>query len=171
MTDLDKEFAALLGGNVGNSGGSRSIFKPKDHIGSYVMLIEPKKYNPEARNPFAITDPTHKDYDERRLTRRELTARITVFQSPEALDAGQGLELTDALITQPFLAEDLGQSVGKVEIAKLATRSNGPGKQPSYVWRAAEGDVIGKVAAYYKAREKALDEALASDDVPDYLKA
>lgn len=158
----EDEFDKLLGGNIGNA-GRRNYFKPDEVVNAYVLLIEPTKYVPDARNP-------HADGSPEKETRRELTATITVFQTPEHLDAGQGEELVDQVLTQPYLAEDLSRSVGKMEIAKVATRSNGAGKRPSWVWRAAEGDVIKAVRAYVVARENALQEAMSAEDVPAWLK-
>lgn len=163
-----EEFQKLLGGNVGNA-GKKNFFKPENHEDSYVMLIEPTKHD-VARNPNAETDPSSKDYDEKKLTREEVTATVTVFASPEHLKAGEGQVLSNVVITQPFLAGDLKGSIGKLEIARLAKRPNGKGRRPSWVWRAAEGDVVAGVAAYYQKREADLQEALAGDDVPDYLR-
>ena len=155
-------FKDKLGGNVGN-GAKRNVLNQalKDSIKNYyVFLIEPKKYDPSAVNPFYNpNDPDPRKADPKNRTRATILADLTGFATPEDLEAGNAHFLTDILITDWALVEDLKDSVDGVEVARLTTKPNGMGKKPTWVWRAAEGDVMGLVEAYYDKREEELADA------------
>lgn len=151
-----------MGGNIGN-GAKRAFFKPEEYRDSYVMLIEVLSYNAAAVNPFYDPEEARS-----RPTRAEAKVDLTIFATPEDLNDGVATVLPGQTITGPYLAGDLEQSAGKVEIARLARKPNKKGL-PSWVWRAAEGDVIDKVDAFYQKREAELAEALSGDEF-DFLK-
>lgn len=166
-----------------NNVGRKTAFKAKDWGEAYAFLIEPKSFVPDAPNPFAEV-PDRSKFDagplgdakfmvkqeeyEKRKTRAELIAAITVFQTPEHLDRGEGIDLGEVLVTG-YLAIDLQRSIDGVEVQRLSSKVNSYGNTV-YSWRSVDGPIVEKVGAYYDAREAALKAALAGDDVPDYLK-
>jgi len=144
----------------GIAGGNRTFLKPENFVSSYVLMIEVTDFRDNAPNPFKEGE-----------FRNEATATITHFPSPEALAAKDGIEIPNVVINQTFLASDLKDSVGKIEISKLALQpSKTPGRKASWVWRGVDPEVVDQVKAFYFAREEAIAAALSGADVPDYLK-
>lgn len=144
-----------------NSGGDRTYFKAEAFSGAYLFMIEPKVHHPSEVNPHA--SPKDADY-EKKKTRPVTIADLTIFQTPEHLEAGLATVITDAAITQPYLALDLADSLGGIEVKHLRQKPNSPGRKPSWVWRRAEGNVMDLVEAYYNKREAETDAALAELD-------
>jgi hypothetical protein len=149
-------FKDKLSTTVG-TGGSRDYFKPAEHKSAYVLFIEPKS----ARNePNRFYKPG-KD-NERRANRDVVTCDITVFETPEHLEAAQPTAiLTDTQVTDIYLAADFKTELGKFVIGRIEQRSNGAGNQPSWVFRATDTKVIDLVERYYDKREAELDAAEA----------
>jgi hypothetical protein len=145
--------------SVGN-GGKRPYFKAADHKDAYVLLIEPKKAVENARNPF------YDEKDERsKPTRLEVTADVTIFSTLDHLEAGSATFLSDIVFTDLYLALDLKEEVPDgIVVARLNQRPNTKGR-PSWVFRAAEGQVMDLVEKFYDAREAALDAA--ADELPE----
>jgi hypothetical protein len=154
----DKQFGDSFNG--GGAGAGRNFFKPENYLSSYCMMVEVLSHRPDAPNPFKVGE-----------TRHEVKAHITVFKSPEALEAKQGDELQNVILNQGYLATDLAQSVGKIEVLKLGQQPNkNPGYKPSWVWRGVDPAVAKLVKAYYDHREEEIEKALADSDVPEYLR-
>lgn len=151
-------FRDKLSTNIGN-GGKRGFFKPVEFKDAYVLFVEPKSYVEDARNPFY--DP---DESRSKPTRLEVTADITAFATPEHLEAKAPTSvLQDIVVTDLYLALDLKEDAdkGKVSVTRLEQRPNKKGK-PSWVFRAAEGNVLDLVEEFYEDREKQLDDAEAA---------
>lgn len=147
--------ATKFGSNIGSGGGD--FFDPKQYGNALALLIEPKKYREDVPNPKFNS------------TRDICDADVTIFVTERDFD-GEPKVLTGCAIAQTFLAKDLKESIGLAEIARLDTRPNPNGGNPSWVWRNVPNDVRDQVIAYVERRDAEVDAALASDDVPDFLK-
>jgi len=152
----------------GGAGGNRTYFKPEDLVDSTVLMIEVKGAGQEP-NPFY--DDKKPQEGKNTPTRLAIKATVTAFNSPEALEAGQGKEFPNVVINQGYLASDLEGSVGKVEVYKLHQQpAKQRGYKPAWVWRGVEGKLVEQVKAYYVQREAAIAAAVADDDAPAFLK-
>lgn len=153
----------------GGAGRQRTFFNPEDFVNSPVLMIEVKGVRTDANNPFFEEDKPEDARNSR--TRLEVDAAITSFSSPEALAAGEGKEMPSITINQTYLASDLKESKGKIEVYKLHKQPNkNPIRKASWVWRGVEGKLVEQVKAYYVKREEAIAAALEGDDTPDFLK-
>lgn len=135
--------------------GGGSFFKPGDHMNDLAILVEPTR----------ITKDVPNTYNGVTKNRDEATARVTVFANSESLETGVPTEvIEDAKFVHGMLTSTLEKIIGGAMVGvvrKIPTKAGS-----GYAFRDVEGDVEGKVASYFEAREKAVAEAL--DSVPDF---
>lgn len=135
-----------------------TYFKHAEHANALGLLLEPKRFNGEAKNPFFGKDPNATE------TRVELIADISVFDNQAALNSGKPSSiLKNAIVTAKYLARDGGKmldnGVGAAAV-KVGRTSLTNGAKP-YVWEDAPADIATVIEGYYEAREGA---AAAFDD-------
>lgn len=135
-----------------------SFFKPVEHAGSVALLIEVKDFNRQVPTNYGPKDTAVCD--------------VSVFATEGQLDTGSpAYVITNTKIQQAILAPRLEDLLGEATVQRLITLPpKTPGQRPAWAWEAVDGEVRDKVAAYVDQREAAVQQALASNDVPDYLK-
>jgi hypothetical protein len=149
-------------------GPGSTFFKPVEHVGSHALLIEPFEFDAHAENPFF--DANLPEGPGNQKTRKEARAKLTIFGSPEALAANAPIVIPNALFSQPILADDLGQRLGKVAVFTVHKGQGKGGRQGSWKFAAVQQHVAARVKEYYLKREELASAPAADDDTPDYLK-
>lgn len=160
----------VFGDSFTGGGANRRVFlKPDELVQNYVIMIEVKSQG-MADNPFFEDDEPESAKNARQ--RLEVKATLTAFEGPEELAAKKGKEYPNVTINQAYLAQDLKDSVGKVEVYKLFLQPNkNPKRKASWTWRGVDGDVLQGVKDYYVWRQDQVAAALEADDTPDFLRA
>lgn len=130
-----------------------TFFKPLDHMNDIALLIEPVRVDRDVPN----------NYQGRTTNRDEVTAHVTVFGSQGALDSGAPTAvMKNAKVVHGMLTSTLERIIGG---AMVATITKTPTKNGSgYVFRDVTGEVEGKVATYFTARDQAAAAAPSFDD-------
>ncbi|QNE75338.1 hypothetical protein F0344_12560 [Streptomyces finlayi] len=129
-------------------------FKPADVQGSAAFLVEVHSFErqrPTANGPkdSALCD-------------------VTVFRTPDQLEAGTPEITKGVRIEQTILARDLQAVVGGATIVTLdQIPPSKPGQRPAWVWRQlSDAQARNKVIAYANEREAKAEAAV--DDAPDF---
>ena len=131
-------------------------FKPADYMTALALLVEPKEF---------IEQETYTDNQTKEeKTRDAVIADITVFSTTDDLDGKtEPVVLHNNKITHNYLVSAANRALHGAMVGVVAK----PGK--AYVFQDPPNDFIAKVAIYFDARNKKIEEIKNSDDVPDFL--
>lgn len=134
-----------------------TIFKPLDHLNDLALLVEPT----------SITRGVSNTYNGKTTLRDEVTADITAFATSAALEAGEpSAVLKGVRVVHAMLTSTLERVMGGAMVAvvrKVPTQAGA-----GYAFRDVDWEVEAVVGAYFEKREQAVDQALASGDMPSF---
>lgn len=126
-------------------------FKPTEEMKEYTaFLIEVLDFELQRPGAFGPKDSAQVD--------------LTVFATDAALDSGEPTSVHKGMrIEYTALTGALKNLKGQATVQTLTQAPpSKPGQKPAWIWRAATPAVKAKVIAYGKAREEAIEAALAA---------
>ncbi|WP_367135757.1 hypothetical protein [Saccharothrix sp. HUAS TT1] len=142
---------ALTFAEIPQQGGG--WFKPKEHTGAVAILVEVKQFDVQRPTPNGPKDSALVD--------------LSIFDSAEALAAGEPTIVKGTRIEQTVLARDLKGLVGQATVVTVTQiPASKPGAHPAWVWRQVDRSVMQKVVEYATKREQAVQAAVAA--APDF---
>lgn len=134
--------------------GGSTFFKPAKYEDAPAVLFEARSVARDVPN-------TYKGVTK---TRDEVTGDATIFETVADLSNGKGVELKGVTFTHPGIVNQLKNALNEQVVGQVGTKEfkNGDG------WAILDVDdaTFDKVAAYYEAREAAVQAAL--DSAPDF---
>lgn len=136
--------------------GGSAYFKPEDHKNAVALLIEPKSVARDVPNTYAGVTKN----------RDEVTADVTVFVSQADLDNGRGVEYKAMTFTHGGITNRLSRVLGDEVVGRLGKKQFEKAPAPAWVIDDVDDATFDKVAAYFEAREAAVQAAM--NDVPDF---